>query len=244
MHCSTSFGGADCSTSTPRASPGCCSAVRAGVRRFRSDRQRACTSGTWCRSWDWCTSSGAGHRPIALVGGGTGLIGDPSGKSTERSLLSAEQVDANARGIRAQLERFLDFDGRDSGGADARRQRRVAAHAARGGVHARRRKALHGELHVAEGIGEGADGRGHLVHRVRVHAAAGVRFSRAAPALRRDAADGRQRSVGQHHRGDRADSTRRRAAEAHAAHAAARHDGVRDEVRQDARRARCGSIRS
>src|SRR5918995_2540037 len=47
-----------------------------------------------------------GHTPIALVGGGTGLIGDPSGKSTERTLLSAEQVDANVAGIRAQLARF------------------------------------------------------------------------------------------------------------------------------------------
>ena len=50
-----------------------------------------------------------GHRPIALLGGGTGLIGDPSGKSQERSLLSFEQVEANALGIRRQLERFLDF---------------------------------------------------------------------------------------------------------------------------------------
>jgi tyrosyl-tRNA synthetase len=52
----------------------------------------------------------AGHLPIALVGGGTGLIGDPSGKTQERMLLSTEQVDANLAGIRAQLERFLDFD--------------------------------------------------------------------------------------------------------------------------------------
>jgi tyrosyl-tRNA synthetase len=50
-----------------------------------------------------------GHTPIALVGGGTGMIGDPSGKSQERTLLSIEEIDANARGIRAQLERFLDF---------------------------------------------------------------------------------------------------------------------------------------
>ncbi|HXG89432.1 MAG TPA: tyrosine--tRNA ligase [Vicinamibacterales bacterium] len=50
-----------------------------------------------------------GHRPIALVGGGTGLIGDPSGKSQERSLLTFDQVEANAQGIRRQLERFLDF---------------------------------------------------------------------------------------------------------------------------------------
>jgi tyrosyl-tRNA synthetase len=50
-----------------------------------------------------------GHTPIALVGGGTGLIGDPSGKSQERSLLTFEQVEQNAQGIRKQLERFLDF---------------------------------------------------------------------------------------------------------------------------------------
>lgn len=52
-----------------------------------------------------------GHRPIALVGGGTGLIGDPSGKSAERTLLRTEQVEANVRGIRAQLERLLDLEG-------------------------------------------------------------------------------------------------------------------------------------
>ena len=51
----------------------------------------------------------SGHRPIALVGGGTGLIGDPSGKASERTLLSPEQVRENVRGIRAQLERFLEF---------------------------------------------------------------------------------------------------------------------------------------
>jgi tyrosyl-tRNA synthetase len=52
----------------------------------------------------------AGHSPIALVGGGTGMIGDPSGKSQERTLLSVADVDANVRGMRAQLERFLDFE--------------------------------------------------------------------------------------------------------------------------------------
>lgn len=51
-----------------------------------------------------------GHAPIAIVGGGTGMIGDPSGKSLERVLLSQEQVDANVAGIRDQLARFLDFD--------------------------------------------------------------------------------------------------------------------------------------
>ncbi|MEP6620688.1 MAG: tyrosine--tRNA ligase [bacterium] len=52
-----------------------------------------------------------GHRPVALVGGGTGMIGDPSGKTVERQLLTPEQVAANTASIRAQLERFLDFDG-------------------------------------------------------------------------------------------------------------------------------------
>ena len=51
-----------------------------------------------------------GHSPIAIVGGGTGMLGDPSGKSQERQLLSREQIDENVAGIRRQLERFLDFD--------------------------------------------------------------------------------------------------------------------------------------
>jgi tyrosyl-tRNA synthetase len=53
----------------------------------------------------------AGHSPIAIVGGGTGMIGDPSGKSQERVLLSADSVEANVAGIRRQLERFLRFEG-------------------------------------------------------------------------------------------------------------------------------------
>ncbi len=51
----------------------------------------------------------AGHHPIALVGGGTGLIGDPSGKTAERQLLTADDAAANAEAIRVQLEPFLDF---------------------------------------------------------------------------------------------------------------------------------------
>src|SRR5438045_2015777 len=51
-----------------------------------------------------------GHRPIAIVGGGTGMIGDPSGKTQERSLLTEEQVEANLLGIKTQLSRFLDFE--------------------------------------------------------------------------------------------------------------------------------------
>jgi tyrosyl-tRNA synthetase len=51
-----------------------------------------------------------GHSPIALVGGGTGLIGDPSFKAAERALLTIDQVEANVSGIRHQLSRFLDFE--------------------------------------------------------------------------------------------------------------------------------------
>ncbi|MFT3824853.1 MAG: tyrosine--tRNA ligase [Chitinophagaceae bacterium] len=52
----------------------------------------------------------AGHKPIALVGGATGMIGDPSGKSEERNLLNEEQLQKNVTGIAKQLARFLDFD--------------------------------------------------------------------------------------------------------------------------------------
>ena len=53
----------------------------------------------------------AGHKVIALVGGATGLIGDPSGKSAERNMLTVEQVAENKKGIRENLSRILDFDG-------------------------------------------------------------------------------------------------------------------------------------
>ncbi len=53
----------------------------------------------------------AGHRPIALVGGATGMIGDPSGRSAERNLISVEEVEANSEGIRRQLAHFVSFEG-------------------------------------------------------------------------------------------------------------------------------------
>lgn len=52
----------------------------------------------------------AGHKPMALVGGATGMIGDPTGKSEERNLLSEEILAFNQEGVRKQLEKFLDFD--------------------------------------------------------------------------------------------------------------------------------------
>lgn len=57
----------------------------------------------------------AGHKPIAIVGGATGMIGDPSGKSSARKMLSAEEVAVNLEGIAEQLRRFLDFDATPNG---------------------------------------------------------------------------------------------------------------------------------
>ncbi|MDH5315858.1 MAG: tyrosine--tRNA ligase, partial [Gemmatimonadota bacterium] len=52
-----------------------------------------------------------GGRPLVVVGGGTGMVGDPSGKRAERPMLTVEQIDANAAAIRTQLSQFLAFDG-------------------------------------------------------------------------------------------------------------------------------------
>tara|TARA_Y100001978_G_C23698359_1_gene439114 strand:+ start:1972 stop:3246 length:1275 start_codon:yes stop_codon:yes gene_type:complete len=56
----------------------------------------------------------AGHKPIALIGGATGMVGDPSGKSHERNLLDQETIAVNIRGVQTQLEKFLDFEGVNS----------------------------------------------------------------------------------------------------------------------------------
>jgi tyrosyl-tRNA synthetase len=57
----------------------------------------------------------AGHRPIALIGGATGMVGDPSGKSAERNLLDEDALNRNVEGLRKQLSHFLDFSGSESG---------------------------------------------------------------------------------------------------------------------------------
>ena len=59
----------------------------------------------------------AGHKPYALVGGATGMVGDPSGKSAERNLLDEKQLNLNIEGIKKQLEKFLDFNS-DKNGAE------------------------------------------------------------------------------------------------------------------------------
>jgi tyrosyl-tRNA synthetase len=57
----------------------------------------------------------AGHKPIALIGGATGMVGDPSGKSAERNLLDEETLNRNIAGFKKQLEKFLDFNGGENG---------------------------------------------------------------------------------------------------------------------------------
>jgi tyrosyl-tRNA synthetase len=59
----------------------------------------------------------AGHKPFALVGGATGMVGDPSGKSEERNMLSEEVLNKNVEGIKKQLQKFLDFDSKSANAA-------------------------------------------------------------------------------------------------------------------------------
>ena len=59
----------------------------------------------------------AGHKPVALIGGATGMVGDPSGKSEERNMLSEDVLNKNVEGVKKQLEQFLDFNTTAANGA-------------------------------------------------------------------------------------------------------------------------------
>ena len=59
----------------------------------------------------------SGHQPIVLIGGATGMIGDPSGKSSERNLLTKDELEKNIRGIKSQLSKFLNFDSKEKNAA-------------------------------------------------------------------------------------------------------------------------------
>ena len=143
----------------------------------------------------------AGHQVIALVGGATGMIGDPSGKSSERKLLGNDEVTANTRKLRAQIEGFFANDERPA--RQDGRQPGVVGQPVAARFLARRRQALRGQPDDPARLGQVAlrvaRGR-HLVHRVLVHAAAGVRLPGAVPALRLPAAVGRVGPVGEHRR--------------------------------------------
>ena len=149
-----------------------------------------------------------GHQPIAVAGGGTAVVGDPGGKTEERSLLEDDQIKKNLDGIRPQMERFFDFRRRRAIPGAARGQRRLAQADRRPRVPPRRGQALHGQPDGDEGVGQGATRTArsrHLLHRVHVHAAPGVRLPPPVRHFRLQAPARRKRPVGQHHHGHRAD---------------------------------------
>ena len=92
-----------------------------------------------------------GGRPIALMGGGTGMVGDPSGRSSERNLQSFDAIEANVASMRPQLERMLDFDGPQRRGHGQQRPLAGAGQAAR--LPPGRGQALHDPVHALQGLG-------------------------------------------------------------------------------------------
>ena len=111
-------------------------------------------------------------------------------------------------------------------------QRGVAHEAEPRGLPARRRQALQRQRHAAEGVGEGAHRWRHLVHRIQLHVAPGVRLSALVPRARLHHSGRRKRSVGEHHGGDRPDPAREGRRGARPGRTAG-HDGVGREVRED-----------
>ena len=120
-----------------------------------------------------------GHRPIALVGGATGMIGDPSGKSQERNLLDEETLRRNQEAIKRQLAKLIDFDSDAPNAALMVNNYDWMKGIALPRLHPRHRQADHGQLHDGQGFGQEAfqrRGRRHVVHRILLPAGAGFRF--------------------------------------------------------------------
>ncbi len=177
----------------------------------------------------------SGHTPIAIVGGGTGLIGDPSGRSSERQLLTKEMTDANLQGIRKQLERFLDFSA-VSNAAKIINNADWLVHIPM--VDFMRDIGKHFTVNymlakdsVDRRIGN-EDGISFT--EFKLHAASGLRLSHAGPEPQLHAADGRQRSVGQHHGRNRFDPQSDRQARTRSG-CASDHERFGSEIRQDRR---------
>ena len=162
-----------------------------------------------------------GHKPIALMGGGTSKIGDPSGKDTQRSLLSNEQINGNIASIRTVFSRFLDFKAGAGMANNADWLDRLLLYSAAAGS----RPPLHRQPHAHLRLGEAATRSRAAAHfsRIQLHDPAGLRFPGAAQAPRLRAADGRLRPVGQYRQRHRARPPHARRAALRAHHAAAHH---------------------
>ena len=171
------------------------------LRRLRPDLSARSRWATCCRLFDahrTCSGTGAGS-PVAVVGGGTGMIGDPSGKIAERNLLDDEhdrrQLGGHpgaARALRGLLA-----------GPTRRRCSTTASGSPKYGLIEFLRdigKHFSVPYMLAKDSVADAPGRGHVVHRVLVHDPPGDRLPAPLPRARRRDADGRRRPVGQHHR--------------------------------------------
>ena len=112
-----------------------------------------------------------GHRPIALVGGATGMIGDPSGKSQERNLLDEKTLRHNQEAIKKQLAKLLDFESDAPNAAMlVNNYDWIEGHLVPG-IHPRHRQVHHRQLHDGQRLGQETvqrRGRRHVVHRVHL----------------------------------------------------------------------------
>ena len=109
--------------------------------------------GNMVPSSDWSACQRHGHTPIVVVGGGTGMIGDPGGRADERALLDVEQVERNTELIRAQLEQFLDFNAKANPGRMINNADWHVGPATRR-IPAGHRKAPQCQLHDGQGVGQ------------------------------------------------------------------------------------------
>ena len=189
-----------------------------------------------------------GHKPIILVGGATGMIGDPSGKSQERNLLNEETLRHNQECIKKQVAKFLDFESKEPNAAEMVNNydwmkdftfldfaREVGKHITVNYMMAKDRAATP-QRHRP---------RRPELHRIHLPAAARLRLPLALPAQELQAATRRQRPMGQHHHGHGTDSQNVRLRErGFRPHLSAHHQGRRQEVRQDRERSPRPTARS
>ena len=134
-------------------------------------RRRVCTSVRLVPIMSLAHMQRHGHRPIALVGGGTALIGDPSGKTEMRQILTREQIDHNACCLQKQLSRYLDFG---EGKAILAQQCRLAHPAQLYRISPGYRAAFQCQQDAGRRKLSDPPGKGSQFHRVQLHAPAGL----------------------------------------------------------------------